>query len=58
MSPGSPDICVLCPTRWTVKTDAMLTTLRCAVEIANDCDIIARIAGVAQMKLFHFILVW
>ena len=65
ISPGSPGVCVLCPTRWTVKADAMKSIISNystlqevwdqAVDILHDSDTIARIGGVAsQMKLFDY----
>lgn len=65
MSPGSPGIRVLCPTRWTVRADSMQTIIQNysvlqelwdkAVEVIRESDTIARIRGVAaQMQSFDF----
>ncbi len=65
LSPSSPGIRVMCPTRWTVKADTLqsivsnYSTLQelwdQAVEIVHDSDTTARIGGIAaQMKLFDF----
>jgi len=60
-----PGICVMCPTRWTVRADT-LHSITCnystlqelwdqAVKIVHDNDTTARIGGIAsQMKLFDF----
>ena len=66
MSPGSPGIRVLCPTRWTVKADALASILknypalqetwRVAADLIEDSETIARINGVAtQIQKFSFI---
>ena len=65
MAPGSPGVRVLCPTRWTVRADSMLSIIQNysvlqelwdkAVDIVRDSDTIARIRGVsAQMQSFNF----
>ncbi len=64
-SPGSVGIRVLCPTRWTVRADSMLSIIKNypvlqdlwdeATQIVHDSETVARIGGVsAQMKLFDF----
>lgn len=57
MSPGSPGVRVLCPTRWTVKADTMMSIIQNytvltklwdkASEVVKDTETIARIKGVA-----------
>ena len=65
ISPGTVGVRVLCPTRWTVRADSMLSIIRNysvlqglwdeAVQIVHDSETLARIGGVAaQMKLFDF----
>ena len=62
----SPGVCVLCPTRWTVRADslasiicnyeALQSTWEEAIEVARDTETKARIGGVAaQMKRFDFL---
>ena len=69
LSPESPGIHVLCPTRWTVRAESMLSIIRNysvlqalwvqAGEIARDTEIVARIGGVAaQMQKFNFSSNW
>ena len=65
MEPGSPGIRTLCPTRWTVRADAMESIIKNyqvlqelwekAADIIRDTETIARIWGVAsQMSTFDF----
>lgn len=64
-SPGTVGVRVLCPTRWTVRADSMLSIIKNytvlqdlwdeATQIVHDSETLARIGGVsAQMKLFDF----
>ena len=65
MEPGSPGIRSLCPTRWTVRADAMQSIIKNykilqelweqAADVARDTETIARIQGVvSQMKTFEY----
>ena len=65
IEPGSPGIRTLCPTRWTVRADAMESIIKNyqtlqelwekAADITRDTEAIARIRGVAsQMNKFDF----
>ena len=65
MAPGSPGVCVLCPTQWTVRAESMQSIIHNysvlqelwdrAVEIVHDSETIACIRGVAtQMHSFDF----
>ena len=65
MASGSPGICVLCPTRWTVKAEALKSILDNynvlmelwdeSLEVVRETDMKARIQGVAaQMRKFEF----
>ncbi len=65
ISPGSPGIRVLCPTRWTVRADSMKSIIdnynvlnevwEKACDIVKDTETIARIRGIAaQMTSFEF----
>ena len=65
IAPGSPGIRVLCPTRWTVRADSMMSIIKNyrvlnelwekACEVVKDTETIARIRGVAaQMTSFEF----
>uniref|UniRef100_A0A1X7U3E0 DUF4371 domain-containing protein n=1 Tax=Amphimedon queenslandica TaxID=400682 RepID=A0A1X7U3E0_AMPQE len=65
ITPGSPGIRVLCPTRWTVRADSMQSIIQNysilqelwekAAEIVHDSKTIASIRGVeSQMRLFDF----
>ena len=65
MAPGTVDVCTLCPTRWTVRADAMKYIIQNyailqelweqAANIVHDTETIARIGGVAsQMQCFDF----
>ena len=66
LAPYSPGICVLCPTRWTVRADSLASILsnytvlqelwEKSVEIIKDSETIARINGAAsQMSTFKFL---
>lgn len=65
IEPGSVGVRSLCPTRWTVRADAMQTIIKNykvlqelweqAAGVARDTETIARIQGVAsQMKTFEY----
>jgi len=65
IEPGSPGIRTLCPTRWTVRADAMESIIKNyqilqelwekATDIIHDTETVARIRGVAsQMSTFDF----
>ena len=65
IQPGSPGVHVLCPTRWTVPTDALKSVIdnyatlqnlwEVCYEDAKDTEIKARIQGVgAQMSKFEY----
>lgn len=65
IAPGTPGVRVICPTRWTVKAESMLSIIQNytvlqelwdrAADIARDSDTVARIRGVAsQMQSFDF----
>ena len=65
VSPGTPGIRVLCPTRWTVRAETMDSIIQNysvlqevwekATEIVHDSDTIARIRGVeSMMQTFDF----
>jgi len=62
---GSPGIRILCPTRWTVRAEALSSisenyealqlTWDAAIEATRDSEMRARIGGVsAQMQKFDF----
>ncbi len=62
----SPAICLLCPTRWTVRADSMLSILKNyqvlldtwdeAVDVVRDVETKSRIRGVSfQMSSFDFL---
>ncbi len=66
MTPGSPDVRVLCPTRWTVRADSLasvienydvlLLTWEEASSICKDTESKSRIQGVSfVMKTFNFV---
>ena len=66
ISPGSPGIRILCPTRWTVRADALASILQnypvlmetwvVAADLVKDSETTARINGVAaQMSKFDFL---
>ena len=68
MASDSPGIAVLCPTRWTVRADALESILKNynalhtlwveSIDSAKATDMKARIQGVAsQMDMFSFFLV-
>jgi len=68
LSPDTPGILVLCPTRWTVRANSLASILSNYTvlqelwnelcDIVKDTETIARINGVAsQMKSFDFFLV-
>ncbi len=65
IAPGCPGVRVLCPTRWTVKADAMSSIVHnygvlqnlweVAVTVLHDTEVIARVQGVeSQMQTFDF----
>ena len=65
IEPGSVGIRTLCPTRWTVRADAMQSIIKNykvlqelweqAADVAKDTETVARIQGVSsQMKTFEF----
>lgn len=65
VAPGSPGVRLLCPTRWTVRADALKSVLENyvvlqetwdeALEVVKDTESKARILGVsAQMQTFQF----
>lgn len=65
VTPGSPGIRILCPTRWTVRAEALSSisenyqalqmTWEAAKEATRDSEMRARIGGVAaQMERFDF----
>ena len=65
LTEGGPGIRVLCPTRWTVRADAMASVIKNyavlqslwdkAVTIVHDTDTIARLNGISsQMNKFEF----
>jgi hypothetical protein len=65
IAPGTPGVRVLCPTRWTVRADSMMSIIQNyavlnelwekACSIVGDTETIARIRGVAaQMVSFDF----
>ena len=69
IAPGTPGIQVLCPTRWTVRTDSMLSIIQNytvlndlwekACDVVGDTETIARIHGVAaQMASLTFIFIF
>ena len=64
IAPGSPGVRVLCPTRWTVRADSMMSIIQNynvlnelwgkACEVVKDTETIARIRGAeAQMVSFE-----
>lgn len=64
LAPDSPGICILCPTRWTVRADSLAGILSNVLqelwdeclEVVKDSETIARINGVAsQMNTFRFL---
>ena len=65
IAPGTPGVRVLCPTRWTVRADSMMSILQNytvlnelwdkACSVVGDTETIARIRGAAaQMASFDF----
>ena len=65
IAPGSPGVRVLCPTRWTVRAESMMSIIKNyrvlnefwekVCEVVKDTETIARIRGVvAQMASFDF----
>ena len=65
IAPGSPGVRVLCPTRWTVRADSMMSIIQNynvlnelwgkACEVVKDTETIARIRGAeTQMVSFEF----
>ena len=65
IAPGSPGVRVLCPIRWTVRADSMMSIIQNynvlnelwgkACEVVKDTETIARIRGAeAQMVSFEF----
>jgi hypothetical protein len=65
VAPASPGVRVLCPTRWTVRADALHSIIENyevlnqlwiqSLEVVNDTEMKARILGVSsQMKSFSF----
>ena len=66
LTPDSPGVRVLCPTRWTVCADslksildnykALQATWTTALEVVKDTELKCRIIGVmSQMKTFNFV---
>ena len=64
-SSGSPDIRILCPTRWTVRAESLSSiinnfkvlqaTWKEAIEVVQDSETKTRIRGVAiQMETFNY----
>ena len=67
IAPGTPGVRGLCPTRWTVRADSMLSIIQNytvlnelwdkACNVVGDTETIAHIRGaVAQMASFEFFL--
>ncbi len=65
ISPGTVGVRVLCPTRWTVHADSMLSIIKNyrvlqdlwdkTSQVVHDSETVARIGGIsAHMKLFYF----
>ena len=68
LSPGTPGVRVLCPTRWTIRAESLqsiidnytvlLETLQESLGATRDTEMRARIIGVSsQMNTFSFFLV-
>ena len=66
LTPDSPGVRVLCPTRWTVRAEslksildnykALQATWTTAIEVVKDTEMKCRIIGVmSQMKTFNFV---
>lgn len=67
MAPGTPGVCTLCPTRWTVGAESMQSIIQNfsvlqelweqVADIVRDTETVARFRGVAsQMQCFDFFL--